>query len=103
MKARTTLFNDELPHSIATWSAGSTCIKCLDTAVSGANGQKVEGRAEGEQQAVLHAHRLHLGMSSCRPAINMMSEGQHSLGRPKHAAPYRGPFHQMFLCSWVVW
>ena len=72
---------------------GSTCIKCLDTAVSRANGQKVEGRAECQQQAVLHAHRLHLGIYSRCPALNWMSEREEaSLGRPSNASAEQAQF-----------
>ncbi len=56
-----------------------TCIKCLDTAVSGAHGKIVQSRAVCKQQTVMHAYRLHLGICGCCYDVRLMSEVHCSL------------------------
>ena len=55
-------------------NTSNTCIKCLDTAVSGAHSKIVQARAVRKQQAVMHAYRLHLGICGCCYDVRLMSE-----------------------------
>ena len=52
----------------------STCVKCLHTAVSGANGKIVQAWAIRKQQAVEHAHRLHLDIYGRCSGVGLVSE-----------------------------